>query len=182
MDITKISAAREALDEFFRIDPANAGVPEYREHFSKDVDDVVSGSIAAIKKEWGGDLSALPRSDKVKAVSYTHLLHQPLHGFGLREVDHPRAGIHPDVHAPRLLAGADTGRLQNRRLDDEHHHAADVLLRDDHRLCEGIRRKLRHRHADLEMCIRDSYKGGLAGKRRIGLHLVAGAVVELAAF
>ncbi|WP_302795085.1 helix-turn-helix transcriptional regulator [Cloacibacillus evryensis] len=69
MDITKISAAREALDEFFRIDPANAGVPEYREHFSKDVDDVVSGSIAAIKKEWGGDLSALPRSDKVKVVA-----------------------------------------------------------------------------------------------------------------
>lgn len=69
MDITKICAAREALDEFFRVDPAEAGAAEYREHFSKDVDDVVSNSIAAIKRRWGSDLSALPRADKVKAVA-----------------------------------------------------------------------------------------------------------------
>lgn len=69
MDVTKIAAAREALDEFFRADATGEGAEDYCEHFSKEVGDVVSNSIALVKKEWGGDLSALPRSDKVKVVA-----------------------------------------------------------------------------------------------------------------
>lgn len=69
MDVTKIAAAREALDEFFRVDATGEGAEDYCEHFSKEVGDVVSNSIALVKKEWGGDLSALPRSDKVKVVA-----------------------------------------------------------------------------------------------------------------
>lgn len=68
MDVTKIAAAREALDEFFRVDSSGDAAEDYCEHFSKEVGDVVSNSIALVKKEWGGDLSALPRSDKVKVV------------------------------------------------------------------------------------------------------------------
>ena len=69
MDVTKIAAAREALDEFFRVDSSGDAAEDYCEHFSKEVGDVVSNSIALVKKEWGGDLSALPRSDKVKVVA-----------------------------------------------------------------------------------------------------------------
>ena len=57
------------FDEFFRVDSSGDAAEDYCEHFSKEVGDVVSNSIALVKKEWGGDLSALPRSDKVKVVA-----------------------------------------------------------------------------------------------------------------
>ena len=67
MDVSKITAARAVLDEFFKIDAPSQGEP-FREHFAQEIDDVVEDSIAGMKKRWGSDLSALSRVNRIRVV------------------------------------------------------------------------------------------------------------------
>ena len=66
-------------------------------------------------------------------------VHQPLHGQRLGQVGDHGPGLRPDVHAARLHARADPGRLPRRRQHHEHHLADDVLLRADRGLLRALR-------------------------------------------
>ena len=59
----------------------------------------------------------------------------------------------PMLMAARALAGADPGGLPRRRLDDQHHHAADALLPAGGGLLPALREEDRHRHGDVSMML-----------------------------
>lgn len=68
MDVTKAHAAKELLDEFFKVDTELSMSPDvYKERFSRELDDVVSASLSAAREKHG-DLASLSRRDKLAVI------------------------------------------------------------------------------------------------------------------
>ncbi|WP_352426209.1 helix-turn-helix transcriptional regulator [Aminomonas paucivorans] len=68
MDASKYQAAREMLDDLFRVEMEEIRPGAVRERFSRDLDDLVEETLGEVRIWAGRPLAALSRGEKVEAV------------------------------------------------------------------------------------------------------------------